>query len=64
MKCVVMWLNMCCFIIERHQIRVWAVKVGFDPCQVAHTVTYMDLSTSSCSLKYQLSFKARMVSVG
>jgi len=55
---------MCCFIIERHQIRVWAVKVGFDPRQVAHTVTYMDISTSSCSLKYQLSFKARMVSVG
>jgi len=24
MKCVVMWLNMCYFIIERHQIRVWA----------------------------------------
>ena len=64
MKCVVMWLNMCCFIIERHQIRVWAVKVGFDPRQIAHTVTYMDISTSSCSLKYQLSFKARMVSVG
>ena len=64
MKCVVMWLNMCCFIIERHQIRVWAVKVGFDPRQFAHTVTYMDISTSSCSLQYQLSFKARMVSVG
>ena len=26
MKCVVMWLNMCCFPIERHQIRVWALK--------------------------------------
>jgi len=39
MKCVVMWLNMCCFIIKRHQIKVWAVKVGFDPRQVAHTVT-------------------------
>ena len=64
LKCVVMWLNMCCFIIERHQIRVWAVKVGFDPRQIAHTVTYMDISTSSCSLKYQLSFKARVVSVG
>ena len=36
MKCVVLWLNMCCFIIERHQIRVWAVKVGFDPRQIAH----------------------------
>ena len=64
MKCMVMWLNMCCFIIERHQIRVWAVKVGFDPRQVAHTVTYIDISTSSCSLQYQLSFKARMASVG
>jgi len=32
--------------------------------QFAHTVTYMDISTSSCSLQYQLSFKARMVSVG
>ena len=64
MKCVVMWLNMCCFFIERHQIRVWAVKVGFDPRQVAHTVTYMDISTSSCSLQYQLLFKATMVSVG
>ena len=64
MKCVVMWLNMCCFPIERHQIRVWAVKVSFDPRQFAHSVTYMDISTSSCSLQYQLSFKARMVSVG
>jgi len=64
MKCVVMWLNMCCFPIERHQIRVWAVKVSFDPRQFAHTVTYMDISTSSCSLQYQLSYKARMVSVG
>ena len=36
MKCVVMWLNMCCFPIERHQIRVWAVKVSFDPRQFAH----------------------------
>ena len=59
MKCVVMWLNMCCFPVERHQIRVWAVKVSFDPRQFAHTVTYMDVSTSSCSLQYQLSFKAR-----
>ena len=64
MKCVVMWLNMCCFPIERHQIRVWAVKVSFDPRQFAHTVTYMDISTSSCSLQYKLSFKARTVSVG
>ena len=66
MKCVVMWLIMCCFPIERHQIRVWAVKVSFDPRQFAHTstVTYMDLSTSSRSLQYQLSIKARMVSVG
>jgi len=64
MKCVVMWLNMCCFRIERHQIRVWAVKLSFDPRQFAHTVTYMDISTSSCSLQYQLSFKARMVLVG
>jgi len=64
MKCVVMWLNMCYFPIERHQIRVWAVKVSFDPRQFAHTVTYMDTSTNSCSLQYQLSFKARMVSVG
>ena len=64
MKGVVMWLNMCCFIIERHQIRVWAVKVSFDPRQFAHNVTYMDISTSSCSLQYQLSFKARMISVG
>jgi hypothetical protein len=64
MKCVVMWLNMCCFPIVWHQIRVWAVKVGFDPRQFAHTVTYMDISTSSCSLQYQLSIKARMVSVG
>jgi len=55
---------MCCFPIERHQIRVWAVKVSFDPRQFAHTVTYMDISTSSCSLQYQLSIKARMVSVG
>jgi hypothetical protein len=30
------WLNMCCFPIERHQIRVWAVKVSFDPRQFAH----------------------------
>jgi hypothetical protein len=36
MKCVVMWLNMCCFSIERHQIRVWAVKVSFDPSICAH----------------------------
>ena len=64
MKCVVMWLNMCCFPMERHQIRVWAVKVSFDLRQFAHTVTYMDISTSSCSLQYQLSFKASMVSVG
>ena len=64
MNCMVMWLNMCCFPIERHQIRVWAVEVSFDPRQFAHTVTYMDISTSSCSLQYQLSFKARMVSVG
>jgi len=52
------------FYHKRHQIRVWAVKVGFNPHQVAHTVTYMDISTSSCSLQYQLSIKARMVSVG
>jgi hypothetical protein len=64
MKCMVMWLNMCCFAIERHQIRVWAVKVSFDSRQFAHTVTYIDISTSSCSLQYQLSFKARMASVG
>jgi len=49
---------------HRHQIRVWAVKVSFDPRQFAHTVAYMDISTSSCSLQYQLSFKARMISVG
>ena len=36
MKCMVMKLNMCCFPIERHQIRVWAVKVSFDPRQFAH----------------------------
>ena len=36
MRCVVMWLNMCCFSIERHQIRVWAVKVSFDPSICAH----------------------------
>jgi len=64
MKCMVMWLNISCFPIERHQIRVWAVKLSFDPRQFAHTVTYMDISTSSCSLQYQLSFKARMVLVG
>jgi len=64
MKCMVMWLNIGCFPIERHQIRVWAVKLSFDPHQFAHTVTYMDISTSSCSLQYQLSFKARMVLVG
>jgi hypothetical protein len=61
---LMMRLNMCCFLIERQQIRVWAVKVSFDTRQFAHTVTYMDISTSSCSLQYQLSFKARMVSVG
>ena len=46
MKCVVMWLNMCSFPIERHQIRDWAVKMSFDPRQFAHNVTYMDISTS------------------
>jgi hypothetical protein len=54
MKCVVMWLNMCCFPIERHQIRVWAVKVSFDFRQFAHTVTYMDISTSRAA--YNISF--------
>jgi hypothetical protein len=58
------WCGSTCFPIERHQIRVCAVKVSFDPRQIAHTVTYKDMSTSSCSLQYQLSFKARMVSVG
>jgi len=52
------------FSHRKAQIRVWAVKVSFDPRQFAHTVTYMDISTSSCSLQYQLSIKARMVSVG
>ena len=52
------------FSHKKAQIRVWAVKVSFDPRQFAHTVTYMDISTSSCSLQYQISFKAMMVSVG
>ena len=52
------------FSHRKAQIRVWAVKVSFDPRQFAHTVTYMDISKSSCSLQYQLSIKARMVSVG
>ena len=67
MKCVVMWLWVLTPILFSHwkaQIRVWAVKVSFDPRQFAHTVTYMDISTSSCSLQYQISFKAMMVSVG
>jgi len=54
MKCVVMWLNMCYFPIERHQIRVWAVKVSFDPRQFAHTVTYMDISNPRAA--YNISF--------
>jgi len=46
MNCMVMWLNICCFPIKSHQIRVWAVKLSFDPRQFAHNVTYMDISTS------------------
>jgi len=64
MKCVVMRLQHVLFSHRKAQIRVWAVKVSFDPRQFAHTVTYMDISTSLCSLQCQLSFEARMVSVG
>ena len=61
MKCVAQHVL---FSYRKAQIRVWTVKVSFDPRQFAHTVTYMDIRTSSCSLQYQLLFNARMVSVG
>ena len=64
MKCVADVAQHVLFSHRKAQIKVWAVKVSFDPRQFAHTVTYMDISTSSCSLQYQLSFKARMISVG
>ena len=63
MKCVVMWLNMCCFPIERHQLGFGQSRWALTPVNLrALWLTWM--STYSCSLQYQLSYKARMVSVG
>ena len=57
MKCVADVAQHVLFSHRKAQIKVWAVKVSFDPRQFAHTVTYMDISTSSCSLQHQLSLK-------
>ena len=42
----------------------WTPARGLNICQIAHTVTYMDVSTSSCSSWCKLSFKAKMVPIG
>ena len=62
MKCV-MWLNMSCFPIERPKLGFGQSRWALTPVNL-RTVAYMDKSTSSCRIRYQLSFKARMVSVG
>ena len=53
-KCMVMWLNICCFPIERHQIRVWAVKVSFDPVNLRTLwLTWIQAQTRAA---YNISF--------
>jgi len=45
----VIYTNICSFLIESHTIRVLVIRVSLNTCQITHTVTYMDVSTSSYS---------------